>query len=656
MTNNPNRAMTEQYQQAPTEPSRKTRASIATLGLAISMGATGLLLPRQGDRAIAAEPVPAPSIESSSTTTPGYTYTVQPNDTLVQVARAHEVALEALAAANHLTVDASLAPGQQLVIPARSNPQSAVGIVGTVPAATNESLTATTVAERATPTAEDKAERPATIALNTTQIPALPDVAREAGEQLSATAVELPGPSAQPPAPAAPPAAAGEAAPDVFVTSISSAQAPVLDRLQAPQERLSQALGSLSGSASQQLRSTNEAIGLLALESAPAASSEVVAPASIALRAAQAPADLAEPVETTEAADSDTASSNDLVVVSLPMGGDRHLTAVAVSAQPLDRPAVPMSATKAIPAAEAGGGAANPLPSIAAPQPIAGVATSDVPTASSRFQPATANSDLASPRYSPYIDGLRAEIQALQSRYQGQGASESARSGAISLLSPAASTAVAASRLPVAANQAAPNPKPTELTPLPGALNAEDPRRTQLMAAASEPLSGRDPRVQTLLNSSVAPQLPPLADPSNYLPGGRPSQSRGYIWPTQGVLTSGYGWRWGRMHRGIDIAAPIGTPIVAAADGVVVSAGWNSGGYGNLVDIRHPDGSLTRYAHNNRLLVRAGQEVRQGQLISEMGTTGRSTGPHLHFEVRPTGQGAVNPMAFMPRGGLRAAR
>jgi len=654
MTNNPNRAMTEQYQQAPTEPSRKTRASIATLGLAISMGATGLLLPRQGDRAIAAEPVPAPSVESSSATTPGYTYTVQPNDTLVQVARAHEVALEALAAANHLTVDASLAPGQQLVIPARSNPQSAVGIVGTFPAATNESLTATTVAERATATTEDKAERPATIALNTTQIPALPDVAREAGEQLSATAVELPGPSAQPPAPAAPPVAAGEAAPNVFVTSISSAQAPVLDRLQAPQERLSQALGSLSGNASQQLRSTNEAIGLLALESAPAASSDVVAPASIALRAAQAPA-LAEPAETTEAADSETSSSSDLVV-SLPMGGDRHLTAVAVSAQPLDRPAVPMSATKAIPAAEAGGGAANPLPSIAAPQPIAGVATSDVPTASSRFQPATANSDLASPRYSPYIDGLRAEIQALQSRYQGQGASESARSGAISLLSPAASTAVTASRLPVAANQAAPNPKPTELTPLPGALNAEDPRRTQLMAAASEPLSGRDPRVQTLLNSSVAPQLPPLADPSNYLPGGRPSQSRGYIWPTQGVLTSGYGWRWGRMHRGIDIAAPIGTPIVAAADGVVVSAGWNSGGYGNLVDIRHPDGSLTRYAHNNRLLVRAGQEVRQGQLISEMGTTGRSTGPHLHFEVRPTGQGAVNPMAFMPRGGLRAAR
>ncbi|NJK27720.1 MAG: M23 family metallopeptidase, partial [Coleofasciculaceae cyanobacterium SM2_3_26] len=92
------------------------------------------------------------------------------------------------------------------------------------------------------------------------------------------------------------------------------------------------------------------------------------------------------------------------------------------------------------------------------------------------------------------------------------------------------------------------------------------------------------------------------------------------------MLTSGYGPRWGRMHKGIDIAAPVGTPIVAAAAGVVTYSRWNSGGYGNLVIIRHPDGSSTRYAHNSRLLVREGQEVDQGQLISEMGSTGFSTG------------------------------
>jgi murein DD-endopeptidase MepM/ murein hydrolase activator NlpD len=103
------------------------------------------------------------------------------------------------------------------------------------------------------------------------------------------------------------------------------------------------------------------------------------------------------------------------------------------------------------------------------------------------------------------------------------------------------------------------------------------------------------------------------------------------------------------MHRGIDIAAPVGTPILAAAPGVVVTAGWNSGGYGNLVEIQHPDGSLTLYAHNSRILVRRGQDVQQGEQISEMGSTGYSTGPHLHFEVHPSGRGAVNPMAFLPK-------
>ncbi len=124
--------------------------------------------------------------------------------------------------------------------------------------------------------------------------------------------------------------------------------------------------------------------------------------------------------------------------------------------------------------------------------------------------------------------------------------------------------------------------------------------------------------------------------------------TEGFIWPARGVLTSGYGRRWGRMHRGIDIAGPIGTPIMAAASGEVINAGWNSGGYGNLVKIRHADGSVTLYAHNSRILVRTGQLVTQGQQISEMGSTGRSTGPHLHFEIRPNGSTAVNPIAFLP--------
>lgn len=145
-------------------------------------------------------------------------------------------------------------------------------------------------------------------------------------------------------------------------------------------------------------------------------------------------------------------------------------------------------------------------------------------------------------------------------------------------------------------------------------------------------------------------ELPPLAAVDSFLPSSMGQGDQKYSWPANGLMTSGYGWRWGRMHRGIDIAGPIGTPIVAAAAGVVHFAGWNDGGYGYMVEIQHPDGSMTRYAHNDRLHVRRGETVAQGQRISDMGSTGRSTGPHLHFEIHTAGRGgAVNPMMFLAR-------
>ena len=122
----------------------------------------------------------------------------------------------------------------------------------------------------------------------------------------------------------------------------------------------------------------------------------------------------------------------------------------------------------------------------------------------------------------------------------------------------------------------------------------------------------------------------------------------GFSWPAAGKLTSRFGRRWGRMHKGIDIAGPVGTPINAAADGTVISAGWNSGGYGNLVELKHSDGTTTRYGHNSRISVSVGQTVRQGQQLAEMGSTGHSTGSHVHFEIRPTGGTAVNPIAHLP--------
>lgn len=158
-----------------------------------------------------------------------------------------------------------------------------------------------------------------------------------------------------------------------------------------------------------------------------------------------------------------------------------------------------------------------------------------------------------------------------------------------------------------------------------------------------------------LRGTTVSPQLPPLAAVDQYLPRSidpatpPPSNSSiAYIWPAKGVLTSGYGWRWGKMHKGIDIANSTGTPIYASTPGVIEQAGWNNGGYGNVVDIRHADGSLTRYGHNSRILVQVGQQVQQGQTIAAMGSTGFSTGPHSHFEVHPSGKGAVNPIAFLP--------
>jgi murein DD-endopeptidase MepM/ murein hydrolase activator NlpD len=117
--------------------------------------------------------------------------------------------------------------------------------------------------------------------------------------------------------------------------------------------------------------------------------------------------------------------------------------------------------------------------------------------------------------------------------------------------------------------------------------------------------------------------------------GGSPSAS-GYVWPVLGPVTSPFGWRWGRMHEGIDIGAPSGTPIRAAAAGTVIYAGW-LGGYGNLTVIDHGGGVATAYGHQSSLAAGNGAFVAQGQVIGYVGSTGHSTGPHLHFEVRVNG-------------------
>jgi murein DD-endopeptidase MepM/ murein hydrolase activator NlpD len=125
---------------------------------------------------------------------------------------------------------------------------------------------------------------------------------------------------------------------------------------------------------------------------------------------------------------------------------------------------------------------------------------------------------------------------------------------------------------------------------------------------------------------------------------GAPSAA-GFIWPCDGVVTSGFGMRWGRMHEGIDIGCAYGAPNRAAAAGTVIYAGWMSG-YGNLVVIDHGNGLSTAYGHASSIAVSVGQSVAQGQTVSYVGATGHATGPHLHFEVRVNGV-AVDPLAYL---------
>lgn len=126
--------------------------------------------------------------------------------------------------------------------------------------------------------------------------------------------------------------------------------------------------------------------------------------------------------------------------------------------------------------------------------------------------------------------------------------------------------------------------------------------------------------------------------------GSIPTTSKGSL-PVRGKITSLFGPRWGRKHEGIDIAAPTGTDVFASMDGKVSFSGWE-GGYGNLVIIDHGNGLQSYYGHNSKLLVKEGQTVSKGTHIADVGSTGNSTGPHSHFEIRKNGT-AVNPYTYV---------
>jgi murein DD-endopeptidase MepM/ murein hydrolase activator NlpD len=147
-------------------------------------------------------------------------------------------------------------------------------------------------------------------------------------------------------------------------------------------------------------------------------------------------------------------------------------------------------------------------------------------------------------------------------------------------------------------------------------------------------LAAEDARVRARLKASQS------TAPTDNVPS-----SKGLIWPVNGPVTSPFGMRWGRMHTGIDIGVPYGTPIHAAASGTVVLAGWE-GGYGNFTCIDHGGGLATCYAHQSSIGVSVGQHVTQGQVTGAVGSTGHSFGPHLHFEVRINGT-PVDPLGYL---------
>ncbi len=149
------------------------------------------------------------------------------------------------------------------------------------------------------------------------------------------------------------------------------------------------------------------------------------------------------------------------------------------------------------------------------------------------------------------------------------------------------------------------------------------------------------------------PRAPARASRSRSAPTPVPTAAKAtadYARPGLGRRTSAFGRRWGRLHAGIDLAAGTGSPIRAAAAGKVLSARVESG-YGKCVRILHPDGTVTVYAHMSKLLVSSGERVAAGEQIGKEGNTGRSTGPHLHFEVRINGT-PVNPSRWLATRGV----
>ncbi|MDX2232796.1 MAG: peptidoglycan DD-metalloendopeptidase family protein [Leptolyngbyaceae cyanobacterium bins.349] len=649
--------MAIQAKQALPEGNRRVRTSAAMIGLAVSVGAYGLPIPHQGDQAIAAEPTPVdpttsnvpPSFETaavlstedvdSASTSPQSAsspirHTVQEGQTLWDVARFYGTDASILASANGLSLNSVLRVGQVLTVPVDTRVAQATtassssmmpGYYGPVSNWKTSSQVVATApqVDAALKTSQDEAvetlkQKQDTLRSGLAQLTANASQVSKAVEQptianaqvpltspaLGVTASE-PAPSANSPTPVEDGQAVAFRSPNQFSGSNTQSLSTVTHRV-APGDTLS-TIARAHGVTVKQMLEVNR-IGdpnyifvgqTLIIPGQPAASL--------------------------------TTGKFESAIAAVPSKAVADVPVVRISQTAELSPSAGTSNSKV----------AAVVPFTAAPQPT------EATDSSSRML-----------QYN-HVESLKLEIDRLREKHQAQ-------TGRLGMKAPTEAQVAVVPARPAGSPAAVTEPVNPEFNPdryatrlreirdriRPASTTQATPGTTvvrtqnaQLVAAAPLGSESYDP-IKSRLGRTVSPELPSLGTGSEFLPSA-PGQMNGMIWPTKGVLTSGYGWRWGRMHKGIDIAGPIGTPIVAAAEGRITYAGWNSGGYGYLVEIQHPDGSLTLYAHNNRILVQVGQEVDQGQQIAEMGSTGYSTGPHLHFEVHPTGRGAVNPMPFL---------
>ena len=185
----------------------------------------------------------------------------------------------------------------------------------------------------------------------------------------------------------------------------------------------------------------------------------------------------------------------------------------------------------------------------------------------------------------------------------------------------------------------------------PGAQEAREVARLESLARAAaaagrQPGAARDPGQASPRTGEPAPTAkPPPPPPVSKVRVSDPKRLGPLAWPVRGVLYARYGRKGGEPHDGIDLAAPAGTPVRTAAPGTVLYAGEQAG-YGFIVLVEHAGGLMTLYAHNRDLRVREGQEVREGQVVATVGETGKTSGPHLHFEVRKGGL-PVDPLLYL---------